>query len=269
MKLSISNIAWAAQEDERVYGYLNKYGYSGLEIAPTRIFPEQPYKGLERAQKWSAALQAEYGLAVSSMQSIWFGRTEKLFGSAQEREALTAYTKAAIGFAAAVGCKNLVFGCPKNRAFPEDAEVSSKRAGIEFFRTIGAYAAQKGTAVGMEANPAIYHTNYINTTPEALELIQEVGSDGFLLNLDIGTMIQNGEAAEALEGAARYISHVHVSEPHLAPIVMSAERRHFHSEVGSFLRENGYEGYVSIEMGRVEGLSLILETLDYVREVFG
>ena len=45
----------------------------------------------------------------------------------------------------------------------------------------------------MEANPAIYNTNYINTTQEALDLIREVGSDGFRLNLDVGTMLENGE----------------------------------------------------------------------------
>lgn len=54
-----------------------------------------------------------------SMQSIWYGRTEKLFGTEEERNLLLDYTKSAVDFAAAIGCKNLVFGCPKNRCIPE------------------------------------------------------------------------------------------------------------------------------------------------------
>ncbi len=43
MKLSISNIGWQPEDDRHVYDLMMRYGYSGLEIAPTRIFPEAPY----------------------------------------------------------------------------------------------------------------------------------------------------------------------------------------------------------------------------------
>ena len=43
MKLSISNIGWEEKDDNAVYQLMKKYGYSGLEIAPTRIFPVSPY----------------------------------------------------------------------------------------------------------------------------------------------------------------------------------------------------------------------------------
>lgn len=39
MKLSISNIAWSAEHDAAMYKFLQQEGFSGLEIAPTRIFP--------------------------------------------------------------------------------------------------------------------------------------------------------------------------------------------------------------------------------------
>ena len=112
MKLSISNIGWDAEQDEAVYRLMGAYGFSGLEIAPTRIFPEAPYSQREAAKRWSENLKAQYGFGVSSMQSIWYGRQEKLFGNEEERQVLLAYTKEAIDFAAAVGCGNLVFGCP-------------------------------------------------------------------------------------------------------------------------------------------------------------
>ena len=43
MNLSISNIAWAAESDSAVCKIMHNYGFNGLEIARTRVFPEQPY----------------------------------------------------------------------------------------------------------------------------------------------------------------------------------------------------------------------------------
>lgn len=264
MKLAISNIAWVVDQDEQMYRVMKEIGYEGLEIAPTRIFPQNPYENLEAASKWQQELEKQYGFQVPSMQSIWFGREEKIFGSEQEREVLSAYTKKAIDFASAIGCKNLVFGCPRNRAVPDGM---SKELAIPFFKKLSVYAEQKGTKIGMEANPPIYNTNYVNDTKSALELMEQIEVSGFGLNLDVGTMICNHEAVEILEGHANGISHVHISEPGLKPI----EKRSLHNELAAFLKENKYAGFVSIEMGRQEVFekSALEEIMCYVKEIFG
>lgn len=264
MKLAISNIAWDAEQDAKMYEKMKRLGYEGLEIAPTRIFPQKPYENLEQAVKWQQELALRYGFCVPSMQSIWYGRQEKIFGSDKERQSLLTYTKMAIDFAAAVGCKNLVFGCPRNRAVPKGA---SSEPGVLFFEELGAYAALKGTAVGMEANPPIYNTNYINDTASALQLIEQVNNKGFCLNLDVGTMICNHESVEVLEGSCSQISHVHISEPGLKLI----EQRSLHKELASFLKENTYSGFVSVEMGKQEVFeeALMEEIMCYVKEIFG
>lgn len=260
MKTAISNIGWAAG-DEEVYALMKKYGYSGLELAPARIFPENPYDHLEEAESWSRELKSTYGFSIPSMQSIWFGRQENIFGSQQERKTLIHYTKKAIDFAAAVKCTNLVFGCPRNRNLPQGADPD---IAIPFFKELGDYADQKGTVLGMEANPPIYHTNYINDTQSALDLIKAVNSKGFLLNLDTGTMIQNREHVEALAGNVRFINHVHISEPGLKPI----EERKLHQELYKLLTEEEYQNYISIEMGKTDDCSIIDETLQYIKQVF-
>lgn len=273
MKLAISNIAWTAQEDEAVYAMMNRYGYTGLEIAPTRFFETDPYEDLERVKDWRGVFGAETGFDIPSMQSIWFGRQEKLFADAHQRQVLLAYTKKAVDFASAVRCANLVFGSPKNRAVPDVSDRASWGRGVDFFRDLGRYANEKNTVIGMEANPAIYGTNYINTTQEAVSLIREVGSAGFLLNLDAGTMIENREPVELLAGSAGLINHVHISEPFLKPIVMDGGRRSFHGELAAFLRESSYRGYVSVEMGKTQDsagrISMLDEILAYGKEMFG
>ncbi|WP_294155257.1 sugar phosphate isomerase/epimerase family protein [uncultured Clostridium sp.] len=260
MKLSISNIAWEANDDEKVYRIISDKGYSGLEIAPTRIFPDNPYEKKEDALEWARKLKVEYGLEISSMQSIWYGRQEKIFGEETERKILIDYTKLAIDFAAIIGCKNIVFGCPRNRNISSDDDYFK---GVSFFRELGEYAYNKGTVIGMEANPPIYNTNFINNTSDALKLINDVDSMGFKLNLDVGTMLENIEKVELLESNVKHINHVHVSEPGLKII----KRRSLHKELLNLLHKFNYSGYISIEMGKVDNIDALIETLSYISEL--
>ena len=262
MQLSISNIAWDGNHDEKIYEYMKKYGYTGLEIAPTRVFTERPYEDLVKAHEWQTTFFKQTHFVVPSMQSIWYGRQEKVFGTLEERKILLNYTKKAIDFAKTIQCKNLVLGCPKNRVLPDGM---NEQEGVKFFKELSDYAYTQGTVIGMEANPPIYGTNYINDTVSALELIKQVESEGFMLNLDVGTMIQNKEPVEVLEGYAQVINHVHISEPGLKIV----EKRMIHQELASFLKENEYRGFVSIEVGRQDDIRRIEDMLCYVKEIFG
>ena len=250
MKLSISNIAWSDEKNLQVYALMSENNFSGLEIAPSKIFGENPYDNLKAAAQWKNNLKFK----IPSM-------TEKIFGTDSEREFLLNYTKKAIDFAQVIGCKNLVFGCPKNRYLPEGID---KNIGVKFFSELADYALKHGTVIGMEANPTIYNVNYINTTADALTLIEEVNSDGFKLNLDVGTMIANDESVEILRGKVHLINHVHISEPFLKPI----QPRELHVELAELLRAEGYKNFVSIEMATVDDLKILETAMDYVKGVF-
>lgn len=261
MKISVSNIAWTKEYDKEMYDFLASEKIEGLEIAPTRIFPELPYEKLQEAKKFAEEINKNYGLVIPSMQSIWFGRSENLFASAQERQSLLEYTKKAIDFAHVTGCGNLVFGCPRNRAYADGVDV---RVAVPFFEELGEYAYSKGTVLAMEANPPIYNTNYCNTTLEAVELIKTVASKGFLLNLDVGTMIQNGEDMHVVDAAREYLNHVHISEPGLA----MPEGRELHKELAKYLKETGYNRFVSLEVKTQEDIQTVKDTMHYLQDVF-
>ena len=238
---------------------MQKIGFSGLEIAPTKIFPSEPYDRIDEAHTWSKRLYNDYGFIISSMQSIWYGKTGKIFG--QERNELLLYTKKAVDFAEAVGCRNIVFGCPKNRIIPSG---SSDDVAVAFFRELGDYAHEHGTTIAMEANPVIYDTNYINTTEEAIDLVRRVASEGFKLNLDVGTMIHNNEDVSVLQGKLDLINHVHVSEPYLLTI----QPHKIHSELSALLAESNYEKYISIEAKSTQDLEMIEREMLYVKKIF-
>lgn len=260
MKLSISNIGWSAADDEIIYEQLRRLNVEAIEIAPTRIFPEDTYLKLEEAKEFKRKLKSQYGLSISSMQSIWYGKTENIFRSNREREVLLEYTKLAIEFASVLECKNLVFGCPKNRVVYNEKDYITA---MEFFDELGEYAYQNNTVLSLEPNPVIYNTNFINTTEEAMLMVKQIKSQGFKVNLDTGTMISNNENLDVVKENIDLIHHIHISEPHLEII----QPRNLHIQLAELL-SGVYHNYISIEMGKREDIKDIYKSIEYIKEVF-
>jgi sugar phosphate isomerase/epimerase len=263
--ISISNIAWQDEYDTAMYYFLQNQGFTGLEIAPTRLFPDSPYKRLTEASCFADTLRDNYGLGISSIQSIWFGRTENIFGSTGERERLIEYTKQAIAFAEVMHCSNLVFGCPRNRNIPTKlTHIEAMRQAEDFFAELAFLASRYGTVIALEPNPPIYNTNFINTTEAALELCKKINTHGLGVNIDIGTVLYNNENLINIKDAIHLVHHIHISEPELAVI----EKRPIHHELQALLNETNYQGYVSIEMKDTGNIEVVKQTVRYIREVF-
>lgn len=257
MKLSISNLAWNNEDNQKVYEYLSKKHFSGIEIAPTKLFPESPYTHIDEAVDYFSRVRSNYGLEVSSMQSIWYGQTGNIFHSQEEQMRLQNYTFSAINFASKIGCNNLVFGNPKARNKGDnhtDNEVYS------FFKSISDYAYQKGTYVALEPNPIIYGTDFINNTKQAFEFCKNSGCGQLRVNVDLGTIIYNDEPFKWIDNNLNLINHIHISEPYLKKI----EKRELHKK----LKTLEFDNYISIEMGLQNTIIDVFEVIDYVAEVF-
>lgn len=257
MNLSASNIAWPADLDPWAYGELKARGFTGLEIAPTRLFPEKPYDHAEEMARYVEDLKETWGLRICSMQSILYGRSENLFEH-REREVLLEYLGQAFAFGKAAGGCNFVFGCPRNRVLPDGKEGTDA---ISFFEAAAEAALNAGCVLSLEANPPTYGTNFINTTKEAFAFARRI--PGLKVNLDTGTMIGQGESLRVVRDNLDLVNHVHISEPGLVSIC----RRDLHRELAELLKEKEYTGFVSVEMGQTTR-ETILSTLDYVSEVF-
>lgn len=79
-------------------------------------------------------------------------------------------------------------------------------------------------------------------------MVKRLQSPGLAVNLDLSTMISNGERLRDFVDDIKYVSHVHISEPGLEPIVPRQE----HKELAMLLKAVGYSGDVSIEMKRTD-----------------
>lgn len=257
MNIAISNIAWTEAFDDRIYSEMADLGICGLEIAPTRVFGEDPYNNLSNARRW--AKERKYEFVIPSMQSIWFGMNENLFRNEADRTILFDYTKKAIDFAESISCKNLVFGCPRNR----NGGNNKMEIAISFFKELGDYAMAKNTCVGIEAVPKNYHTDFLNTTVEVIDFVRRLNSPGIRLNFDLGALLTNDENLKVIDDDIDIISHVHISEPELVKI----KRRDIHQELKEILENADYTGFVSIEMRQQDRVEDIIETLEYIKEV--
>ena len=257
MKLSISNLAWQKEEDEEMYKICKCMGYDGIEIAPSRIFGENPYQNLDKVDNYRSFLKEKYKLNVSSIQSIWYGKQGFLFQN--DYEMFIDYTKKIIEFAKVIGATNIVLGCPKNRKV---FHIEDYQRGIDFFKRMAEYAEKNNTIFSIEANPAIYDTNYINYTLEAMAIVKYIGSEYLKINLDIGTMIYNGEDIQMIQDHINLINHVHISEPQLRLI----ERRELHRQLLYILKHKDYKNYVSIEMAS-QSVEAIKRIMKYIAEL--
>ena len=132
---------------------------------------------------------------------------------------------------------------------------------IDFFKEIGDYAVEHNTVIALEANPVIYNTHFMNYTSQAVEMAYMIGSAGIRVNVDLGTIIHNGEDIQYLRQIPEYINHVHISEPFLNQI----EPREIHQQLFSILIDLDYSGFVSIEMSNKGDIKKVKDVIRYIK----
>lgn len=267
MKIAISNIAWPASVEQEVFRLLRVLGIDGIEIAPTRVWPDWSASP-ETAANYRNDL-ARSGFVCSSLQSIVFGMPElRLFGSEAERAALLAHIKRVADLAAALGARPMVFGAPKNRDRGALDPASAFGVAAEFFAEAGAYCAGRGVCLCIEPNPEVYGCNFISTSAEGAALVRAVASPGFGLHLDAAGMHLAGEdPARAIQEAADVLEHFHASEPWLESFRTTKVD---HESIGTALRCIGWNKWISIEIRAAEfPVEAVRTAVQRVKESYG
>ena len=277
MKLAVSNIAWAPKHRDHAYAMLQAHGIRGLEIAPGLFLngAKDAFQPTPAECEAALAPMRAAGLELVSMQSLLFGvEGAALFGERPERERFEEAMLRAIRLAGMLGIPNLVFGSPGQRVIPksmsrEEAEIIA----VEVFRRLGDAAAAEGTILGMEFNPKVYGTNFLNHAVETATFVARVNHPAIQIILDVGAMHLNGDfetLPSFVAAQAGKISHVHFSEPYLAPAPADSDQAH---RVLQAMSAVGYRRWYSIEMkavpdGELEALGLALGRLKHAVQRF-
>lgn len=260
MKLAMSNIAWSPDERIAAYRILEKQGITGLEIAPGLFFhaADDPFRPDAAVARLAMSEADSAGLQLVSMQALLFGVSGAgLFEGVEARAAFESGMARAIALAGRFQIPNLVFGSPNQRRKPENVSMDEAfEEAADVFRRLGNKAAQSGTKIAIEANPAAYGTNFLNTLEEANAFVNLVDHPAIVAILDLGAMHMNGSFDDVpahLPGLAPHLNHVHVSEPDLAP---APERPSELVPILEALQAQGYNKAISIEMKRpADGLA--------------
>lgn len=247
MKIAVSNIAWAPEEETSVADMLQVLGVQSVEIAPTKSFADPTATSASERATYTG-FWAQRDIEIVAFQSMLFGRPElQVFGDAVTRAETVDVLSRFIELAGALGASRLVFGSPKNRIIPEDmSSLEAEELAVSFFAALGAVAVDNNTLFCVEPNPTAYGCNFITNAADGLALVRAVDNPGFGLHLDAAGMTLAGDdLAESIRQAGSQLAHFHASAPQLGPLENVIVD---HARAAKALREIGYGGHVSIEM---------------------
>jgi sugar phosphate isomerase/epimerase len=268
MRLAFGNIAWSPDEDGAVAEQLRDNGFEGIEVAPTRLWPNWDGATPQAAAASARAIR-EAGFTTPSFQSLLFGRPDlQVFGSHRQQADLLAHLGMVAKLAAAMQAKVLVFGSPKNRDRGELTPAQAMQSAIPFFRQAGQLCAEVGVTLAIEANPVCYGCNFVTHWREAEELVRQCKHPGIGLHLDTAcTLLAGDDPVAAVSQVVDILVHVHASEPDLGAF---SSPRTDHLAMGQALKAAAYGGWCSVEMRRTStALASIQEAARLAARCYG
>ncbi|MCB8571917.1 sugar phosphate isomerase/epimerase family protein [Bilophila wadsworthia] len=270
MNCLFSSIAWLPGQNSDVAYRLRKQGINGIEAAPGLF--DRPLADLTHQEINSVRMFWEQeGLPIRAMQALLFGKPElHLFGKHAERSALFEYLSLVFRVAGQLGGGPLVFGAPKNRMRNGLAEPKAFAIAVDFFTRLAPRATAEGCTLCIEANATAYGCDFITTHAAAIEFVAAVNTKGVGLQVDTGVMQMNQETPESLFAMLRQSGitpqHVHASQPFLVPVYGDML---FHKCMANGLSEIGYQGFVSVEMKKANGMADITAAAKAIHQTYG
>ncbi len=246
MKIAVSNIAWQLAEEEAISQIMQALGIKGVEIATTKLWSSPSMATNSEIEEYKHFWQSR-NIEIVAMQSLLFGRPDlTIFDNNQTRQETFKYLVDTIELGSKLGAKYLIFGSPKNRKIGSLNHHQAEEIAIDFFQKIGENAAKWGIKFCIEPTPEFYECDFITNSQQGLELVNKVGSDGFGLHLDTGSITLSNESIQlALKKSFSKLCHFHISEPLLAPI---GENKVNHPIFAKTLASLNYQGWTSVEM---------------------
>lgn len=245
LRIAFSNIAWTPHDAPSVLRLLRERGIHGIEVAPTKIWPDWDGATPTAAAAYRRRLEGE-GFAVPALQAILFGKPQaRLFDAAGEKK-LAEHLLAVAALAGALGAKAVVLGAPMQRDRALLAPEAAHAHAADVLRAVAPAFADCGTCLCIEPNPPQYGCNFVTTAAEGASLVRRVAHPGFGLHLDAAGMFLVGDRLSALLPDVKpLLRHYHISEPDLGDFTVPQVP---HAENLETLRACGYAGWCSVEM---------------------
>jgi sugar phosphate isomerase/epimerase len=245
MKLAFSNIAFPTHDAADVWALLRTHGVTGIEVAPTKVWPDWEEATPAAARAYRTRL-ADAGFEVPALQAVLFGQpAARLFDAAGEKR-MGEHLRRVAELAGALGARAVVLGAPKQRDRGTLSMDQAQTHAVPLLRAWAQPFADQASCLCIEPNPRRYGCNFIVNAQEGAALVAEVNHPGFGLHLDAAGMFLEGDWLEARwPEVTRLLRHFHISEPDLGDFRQSQVP---HLENFRVLRTGGYTGWCSVEM---------------------
>lgn len=242
MKLSVSNLAWGGQDFVSMAAALSEIGITGVELAPTALWPSAPDVA-DTDVAWVQRVLDDHGLRVSGLQSLLFGHPEFQLLQPDGWPSLREHLVRVLDLGHRLGADVAVFGSPKNRLRGPLDETAADELAAQFFTSLLPELEAAGVVLTLEPNAPAYGADYLTTYPAVVRLADLIGSPYVQPQIDTGCLAMVGEDVAADVGY-RQPRHVHISSPRLAPVPGEAD----HRPLADGLRAAGYDHWVVLEM---------------------
>jgi len=169
----------------------------------------------------------------------------RLTGNAVDYGKIEEYLDKALGRAAQLGVKVIVFGSPKSKNVPEGYPMDKAWSQlVDLLKTIDPLVRTKGITVAIEPLCKL-ESNIINTATDGLRLSRAVDRENIKLLVDYFHLVMEKEDPEILLRAGSYIRHIHFANP--AGRVYPIEIEDGYIRFMNLLKRVGYEGRISVE----------------------
>lgn len=169
----------------------------------------------------------------------------RLTGHAVDHGKIEEYLNNALGRAAQLGVKVIVFGSPKSKNVPEGYPMEKAWSQlVELLKTIDPLVRAKGITIVIEPLCKL-ESNIINTAAEGLLLSRAVDRENIKLLIDYYHLVMERENPEIILDAGSYIKHIHFANPDGRVYPIEAEDGYI--PFMNLLKGVGYEGRISVE----------------------
>ena len=253
-KLSVSNLAWATNDEDKVFDRLNELNIQGIEVAPTKVFGPWEEIDLNDVAKYAKFLTTRQ-LEASSLQAILFQKNVNIFDRSHH-SSIIQHFKLLSEIAYHLNIKNMVFGAPKTRKRNSLSYTKGMDIALELFEKLANVVSTKSARIVLEANPIDYGCDFLTCHSDVIDFVNTIDSDGIGFHIDTGALKMTSDS-----GIREYFSasakHCHVSLPQLAPIVTDQE---FIKYCMQSIPEN-YNNWIVLEMLEPESLNALFESL--------
>ncbi|MFC1517600.1 sugar phosphate isomerase/epimerase family protein [Candidatus Margulisiibacteriota bacterium] len=265
MRLSISNIAWPNDNTAEMLKFIKDHGCDSVEIAPSRIWAE-PVKSSKKQRNDLLNLVKDNGLTICSLHSLLFSRPDLgIFKDDATVEETIDYFKELISLAKDLKIKVMIYGSPKSRNKGDLPHKEALAKAAKVFTKVAEYAEEAQVFFLIEPLSRSF-TDFINTTAEAMQLVNLVNKPFFQLHLDSFALSEEKDYAGVLKEYLPYAKHFHVNNPDIGEV---GPKAHYHEIMSKILKEKKYNGVISIEMRTLPNFQQAVEkSLKYVKQTY-